>query len=81
MDLPDLYEDVKKIWTGADKWRYHKGHVQFHLDCYGNDDAWFYLFQAPEKVERFVTAWVKAGGLESRSHPQPSQSDKPGHQG
>lgn len=63
MDLPELYEEVKKIWSSPDRWRYNQGHIEFHIPCLDKFDGWFSLFQAPENVEKFVTAWVKSGGL------------------
>lgn len=57
-DLPDLTEEIKKIWSSPKKWRMNNSKVEFSLDSsYG--DQWFNYWQAPIHVERFVNAYLK----------------------
>lgn len=66
IDLPDLTNEVRKIWNGADKWRSLNGEIQFHLSSCDGGDHWFSIYQAPEKVEDFVRRWEKLGGANVR---------------
>jgi len=58
IDLPDLAEEIKKIWSSSHRWRKNQRLIEFSLDTsYG--DVWFPYYQAPTNVIIYVKAWQK----------------------
>lgn len=65
-DLPDLSEEIKKIWHQSDNWRLFKGKIEFSITTSNDEIEWFPLYRAPEKVQEFVRSWVRSGGLSNQ---------------
>lgn len=64
--LHELDDLVKKIWPHSDKWRLNHDQIEFSIQCiYGIE--WFPIYRAPVRIEKFVYAWLKSGGLNSES--------------
>lgn len=56
--LNDLENQIKKIWPSSDKWRKTAQGIEFSLKGEKNELVWFPLYQAPQRVEKFVRSWM-----------------------
>jgi hypothetical protein len=63
--LDDLQDLIKPVWSSSYKWRLYEGKIEFAIQT-THGDHWFPLYKAPEKVEKFVKAWYRSGGLNNQ---------------